>query len=56
MSREGKIAIVIIGAAVAFCGLGVCWWFDILHGPVDKIPRLHGKELSAVMAEFGRAD
>ena len=26
----------------------------MLHAPVEKIPRLHGKELPAVIAEFGK--
>jgi len=56
MSRKGKMAIAVTGGAVVLCGLVVCWWFDILHDAVEKIPRLHGKELSVVIAEFGKPD
>jgi hypothetical protein len=44
-------ALVLLGAAFAVA----VWYKDPFHQPVEKVERLHGKTLEAVVAELGDA-
>ena len=49
---------VIAGAVIAcLMAMGVSWWyFDWGHEPVEKLHRLHGKALDAVIADLKEPD
>jgi len=37
--------------------VGVSWWyFDLGHAHIEKLPRLHGKSLGALIADMGEPD
>jgi hypothetical protein len=45
---------VLLSGVLAAGALG--WYFDWGHAPVEKLPRLHGQTLEAVIAQLGPPD
>lgn len=51
-SRLFKYGVALL--AILLAATGFAWWyFDLGHGPVEKMPWLHGKSTKEVLAELG---
>ena len=45
--------ILITTTAIALLSTAATWYFDIPHGPVEKIPSLHGQTYASLMKQLG---
>jgi hypothetical protein len=56
MPTQVRWRLAAVGVLLSLIAGFVLWWFDLGHADVEKLPRLHGRSLAAVLDELGLPD